>query len=297
MLSEIIKSLITIENLETVGINGVNLVLNYLEKYGYIKRDGIVTQEELHNVLDLAKKFMGVTEEGIGPKTIKMMMAPRCGYPDIMPLAATTQKWNKKNLTFTINGWVGDGISSDDQISILQQAYDSWAAIADITIKYKKSGPADINIGVGKGRSANMDGQFGVLAWAYLPNGTDQPLDMVFDDDEKWAKSNSTESNIIYLLNVAAHEGGHTLGLGHSTVNNALMAPFYSPNVSKPVQNDDVKRIQNLYGPPKNNPSPPQPTPTPIPTPSPNPSKTTLVIDWDKKTLSADGFRISKIGN
>lgn len=47
------------------------------------------------------------------------------------------------------------------------------------------------------------------------------------------------------LLQTAAHEFGHSLGLSHSDDNGALMAPFYRGFEVKPKLNDDdIKAIQ-----------------------------------------------------
>ena len=51
------------------------------------------------------------------------------------------------------------------------------------------------------------------------------------------------------LLQTAAHEFGHSLGLSHTDDNAALMAPFYRGYEVKPKLNeDDIKAIQALYG-------------------------------------------------
>ena len=47
------------------------------------------------------------------------------------------------------------------------------------------------------------------------------------------------------LLQTAAHEFGHSLGLSHSDVQSALMAPFYKgwePNLK--LDRDDIDAIQ-----------------------------------------------------
>jgi predicted Zn-dependent protease len=47
------------------------------------------------------------------------------------------------------------------------------------------------------------------------------------------------------LLQTAAHEFGHSLGLSHSDANAALMAPFYRGFETKPrLNDDDIKAIQ-----------------------------------------------------
>lgn len=51
------------------------------------------------------------------------------------------------------------------------------------------------------------------------------------------------------LFMVAAHEFGHSLGLGHSSDIHALMAPFYvgyDPGFS--LGYDDLHGIQSIYG-------------------------------------------------
>ena len=51
------------------------------------------------------------------------------------------------------------------------------------------------------------------------------------------------------LLQTAAHEFGHSLGLSHSDKRSALMAPFYrgfTNNVK--LASDDIEAIQELYG-------------------------------------------------
>ncbi|KAL0106206.1 hypothetical protein PUN28_016126 [Cardiocondyla obscurior] len=88
-----------------------------------------------------------------------------------------------------------------------------------------------------------FDGPGGTLAHAYFPvyGG-----DAHFDDSERWTIKTYRGTN---LFQVAAHEFGHSLGLSHSDVKSALMAPFYrgyDPHFI--LDQDDVSAIQALYG-------------------------------------------------
>lgn len=88
-----------------------------------------------------------------------------------------------------------------------------------------------------------FDGVGGTLAHAFFPvfGG-----DAHFDDAEVWTIGSTRGTN---LFQVAAHEFGHSLGLSHSDVRSALMAPFYRGfDPTFKLDSDDVLAIQALYG-------------------------------------------------
>lgn len=53
------------------------------------------------------------------------------------------------------------------------------------------------------------------------------------------------------LLQVAAHEFGHVLGLQHTAASKSLMSPFYFFRYPLKLSEDDKQGIQYLYGKPK----------------------------------------------
>jgi hypothetical protein len=89
----------------------------------------------------------------------------------------------------------------------------------------------------------------GILAHAFFPppNGGSLAGDAHFDDAENWTLSErSSSSQPIDLTTVVAHELGHSLGLGHSQVQGALMFPFYSGS-HRFLAQDDIDGIQETY--------------------------------------------------
>ncbi|KFP17510.1 Matrix metalloproteinase-9, partial [Egretta garzetta] len=89
-----------------------------------------------------------------------------------------------------------------------------------------------------------------------------------YDTDKKWGFCPDRGYSIFL---VAAHEFGHSLGLDHSSVREALMYPMYSYIQDFQLDPDDIQGIQYLYG----RGSGPKPTaPVPVPTEEPQPIPT-----------------------
>lgn len=286
-----------------ISLSDVRRFLSYLRYYGYF--DGVL-ELTIGDVVDAILKFQevaGLTKDGeLGPKTLKAMSWPRCGCKDFgEALNVEKSSWGKKNLTFYIDRRDND-LSAKDWDWAIEKSFSQWSDVADLKFsRVTRSNDANFIITIGSGRADGFDGPSGTLAWAQLPprnNYTGQLVSKA-DASETWIID--TSKNGILLVNVMTHEIGHLLGLQHSKVDSALMAPFYKRSIDKPQQRDDISRIQAIYGKPKVDPVPPDPNPDPdpdpdIPTPTPGSDHITIIVKGSIDSVAIPGYRINKIG-
>jgi len=266
--NDLVKEVVSKQDLPD---DSAEFAIKYFNYFFHNPSTGDMTIESIPEYVKQFQSLIGVEVTGnLDAQVVRAMKTmPRCGCRDynlISPFAfGNAPKWGPGVIKYFIQRYV-TGLSTNDQDDLLRMAFQSWADVADLAFERttQQSG-ANIVISTGRGSADNFDGPSGTLAWAYLPPqaGFRGQLLMRFDIDETWI-ANKNDRGILYL-NVAAHEFGHLLGLDHSKNSKALMAPYYSAAIAKPQQNDDVKRIQALYGAPTTPPPPPPPPPPPSP--------------------------------
>ncbi|XP_055920666.1 matrix metalloproteinase-14 isoform X4 [Eupeodes corollae] len=199
--------------------------------------------------------FAGVNVTGeLDDETLQYMSLPRCGVRDKVGFGTDNRskryalqgsRWRVKGLTYKISKYP-KRLKKADVDAEVSRAFNVWSGYTDLTFTAKNTGPVHIEIKFEESEHGDgdpFDGPGGTLAHAYFPvyGG-----DAHFDDAEYWTIGSPRGTN---LFQVAAHEFGHSLGLSHSDVRSALMAPFYRgfDPVFK-LDSDDVLAIQALYG-------------------------------------------------
>src|SRR4026207_1466550 len=157
-------------------------------------------------------------------------------------------KWDKLDIAyFFINGT--SKLPGDSERDVVRQAFDLWAQQTSLTFtEVSSEAEADLAVGWASGDHGDgdpFDGPGDVLAHASFPNPyDDRQVFLHIDNDERWVNSDTQD---VDMLTVAAHEIGHTLGLAHSGVRNALMYPSYS-GPHRFLAEDDIAGVQELYG-------------------------------------------------
>ncbi|KAL7077312.1 hypothetical protein ACQ4LE_003235 [Meloidogyne hapla] len=239
----------------------------YLQEFGYVSPGELSNRgsgggffDPLDDAIKKFQAFAHLPVTGkLDVKTKKKMAKKRCGMQDVEMISrngASPFKWDKSIVTYTIHNFSPD-LSSSRQRDAIRRAYQTWSAVIPVRFE-ETSGAADINVLFASGSHGDpwpFDGRGGVLAHATMPK--DGKLH--FDESENWALGPEDANKIgtsryTDLYPVAVHEIGHTLGLSHSRVEDAIMAPFYQETVENGVyvmprlKSDDIRAIQAIYG-------------------------------------------------
>ena len=246
--------------------------LRYLQRYGYMNdsqaapsSSQLISEQSFHEAVVAFQRFAGLPESGsMDAQTVRYMQMPRCGNKDLGRAAESGKrrrrrrrrrrryalqgsKWRRQELSYRISQYPSRFAHKRHEVDAqIERAFALWSQVAPIEFVVKREGRVHIDIRFASGEHGDgdpFDGPGNTLAHAYFPQ---YGGDAHFDDQEYWTVDSYAGTNI---FQVAAHELGHSLGLGHSSVREALMAPFYQkykPNFK--LHADDVLAIQALYG-------------------------------------------------
>ncbi len=207
--------------------------------------------------------------------------------------------WSGSNITWSFADTTY-GIDASDPFSgpitggyqaAIQAALQQWSAVSSLTFTQVSDNPnpaqaADIRIGFGDLGTAST-GVIGQTNLRWDGIGSLVPDEVVrLEDPSQFALTTGDEVNFTYagttatLEQVALHEIGHALGLGHASDPNAVMYASVGA-ANQNLDGTDIAGIQSLYGPPVSSPEAPAPTPTPVPAPVVEPDTLVLYLSED----------------
>ncbi|HEY1189189.1 MAG TPA: matrixin family metalloprotease [Gemmata sp.] len=170
-----------------------------------------------------------------------------CDHDHAGPQRLETQaaRWPTDRITYSVDYASAKGLNpplSDAAIQgALKQAAGWWGE--QLAIEFVEvQGGAQIPI-----RFERIDGAAGILAEAYLADGTNNPKPLRFDNSERWTPG-APAANLVSLPTVACHELGHSLGLGHDAQNApAVMRPTYTASLPREQERDIGRMVQLGY--------------------------------------------------
>lgn len=261
-------------------------VQNYLMEFGYLPKSNIETgnlrtMDQLSEAVKNLQAFANLEPTGkIDRDTRELLRRPRCGAPDLATandfLASNSlsgsshrggrhqrqrrfviqgQKWDHHTVTWSLVNQSMTDLDVGQVRRVLHEALDMWAQNANISFREVYSSQADIQVLFARqfhGDGYRFDGPGKILAHAFYP-GTGIGGDAHFDEEETWLLNEPLGTDGTRLFDVAVHEFGHSLGLGHSSVKEAIMFPWHhvSYRGKDSIPEDDRHGIQGIYGPKK----------------------------------------------
>lgn len=249
-----------------------NKLKTYLKTFGYLENnpETLANDDNLESAIKTFQENYNIKPTGtLDAETISRMAAPRCGVPDIINGTNYMQRRRpnpnpNSNSIHTVSHYdlVGDefrwpaskthlsykflGDFPEQAILPVDLAFKKWASVTHFTFSHDQNNEVtDITIGFYSGDHGDGQPFVGwdrVVAHGFLP--TDGRLH--FNVDVGWFYLFRT-NNAYDILTFSLHEIGHLLGLGHSSIREAVMFPYTNAGEIKDLHEDDIQGVKALY--------------------------------------------------
>lgn len=233
-----------------------------LFEYGYLRAEDetslqTINDSDLSTALLMFQEFYNLPTDGeLNNETVNLMLKPRCGNADIISdFQVSVYKWKKPVVSWHYY------LANHQLLHLTKKAFTVWEQSSGIRFEHNRMNP-DILIS-NKRRKHMMqkqtwqcpnsfDGKSGTLAHGYFPDQINSVREIHIDEEEAWfyLTTNNVPPGQTSLYATLIHEIGHTLGISHSSDQDAVMFAYY--NGKSELSADDILAIQNLYGKPQN---------------------------------------------
>ena len=175
---------------------------------------------------------------------------------DLKGFATNGHTWGTNQVLYYVNAnsvW----LSPSAVVSAIQAGAQAWSSqsLANIQLVYAGSTNGSSLTLNNKNEvflRNDSNGLVGETYWWYDGSGHLIDADVVFHEGGYHFYTGSGCSGGVYLEDVAIHELGHALGLGHSSVANTTMEPAmpgYCDLTQMSLASDDIAGIESLYPP------------------------------------------------
>jgi hypothetical protein len=177
------------------------------------------------------------------------LIAPRIGA------YVTYGAWPTPSVSFYVNPANAD-VSESAATSALQAGMNVWNSQSGTPFRFNYAGRVNDTTTGFDNRNVILfrnesNGSTIATTYAWASSSGLADTDIVFwDGGFTFFTGSSGCTGGAYIEDIAAHELGHALGLGHSTITDATMYPYYSSCSTelRSLASDDIAGAKSLYG-------------------------------------------------
>lgn len=238
---------------------GLSEVKEYLYLFGYLNSTShsnftdYFTLNLQSAITNYQENFNLKVTGQLNINTCYMMSQHRCGVADIIN-GTTTMNSGKSNTT-SFTRWWKEGkreltyaIHPENNVTngvkfVLQDVFNRWSNVT--ALKFTET--TSFNISDVEVAFVAFDGRGGTVGGVEI-NYSEGVGSVYLDSEEEWVVRGETEEGDVDLETVVMHMVGHVLGLGHSSVEEAVMYPIVVKEKKTELAYDDLQRIYQIYG-------------------------------------------------
>jgi len=169
--------------------------------------------------------------------------------------------WPGLPLTYVINDQTSDELpnvaAGSDPVEAVRRAFQTWEDVPGAAVRFNYAGTVANTAAANDGVNliSFVDTSFpynGALAvnsrFRYTTTGLIVDSDIVFNPSVQWSTRGSA-AGVHDIQQTTTHEGGHSIGLGHSPLLSATMYPYGSDDshIERRLDSDDIAAVVEAF--------------------------------------------------